>query len=53
MAKNTTENKRVGAIKDRTQYYNSKTKMYIKKDNTTGKIMSCKKTKYKGVTLKK
>ena len=52
MAKNTHNNTRKGIIKNRSQYYNSKTKLYIKKDNTTGKILSCKSTPYKSIALK-
>jgi hypothetical protein len=52
MAKNTHKNTRKGIIKNRSQYYNSKTKLYIKKDNTTGKILSCKSTPYKSIALK-
>lgn len=53
MAKNTQEGHRIGQIKDRSQTYNPKTEMYIKRDTETGKILSCKKEKYKGVRLEK
>ena len=53
MAKNTLNNTRKGAIKNRTQYYNSRTKKYVKKDTKTGQFMSCKSTPYKSVVLKK
>ena len=52
MAKNTHNNTRKGAIKNRTQYYNSRTKKYVKKDTKTGQFMSCKSTPYKSVVLK-
>lgn len=52
MAKNTLNNTRKGAIKNRTQYYNPKTKKYVKKDNKTGQFISCKSTPYKSVVLK-
>ena len=52
MAKNTLNNTRKGAIKNRTQYYNSRTKKYVKKDTKTGQFMSCKSTPYKSVVLK-
>lgn len=51
MAKNI-GNTRKGAIKDRKQYYNERTKKYVKFDTKTGKILSCSSTKYKGVSLK-
>lgn len=53
MGKNTNENFRKGAVKDRTQVYNEKNKCYIKRDKNTGKFMSVKKTPYKGVTKEK
>lgn len=49
MGKNTGKGYRTGPVKDRTQSYNPKTKMYVKRDTTTGKIISCKKTAYKNV----
>lgn len=52
MAKNTLNNTRKGAIKNRTQYYNSRIKKYVKKDTKTGQFMSCKSTPYKSVVLK-
>ena len=51
MAKNK-GNTRKGAVKDRKQYFNERTKKYVKFDTTTGKILSCSSTKYKGVSLK-
>lgn len=51
MAKNTGSEFRQGAVKDRTQTYNSKTNCYIKRDSTTGKFLSVKKDEpYKGIT---
>jgi hypothetical protein len=49
MAKNTDNNTRRGAVKDRSQVLNPKTKMYVKRDKTTGKFISAKATPYKGV----
>jgi hypothetical protein len=50
MAKNTGNNTRLGAVKDRSQVYNDKTKCYVKRDATTGQFISCKKNEpYKGV----
>lgn len=51
MAKNTNEGTRVGSIKERTQYYNEKNKLYIKRDTTTGKFISSSKNKYKSIRL--
>jgi len=54
MAKNTGNDTRKGAVKDRSQTYNSTTNCYIKRDTTTGKFVSCKKdTPYKGITSEK
>ena len=52
MGKNTGSGFRDGAVKDRSQSYNPKTNQYVKRDSNTGRIMSCKDTPYKGVTLK-
>ena len=49
MGGNTGNGSRKGQIKDRKQVYNSRTKRYIKINTETGKIMSSKKTPYKGV----
>ena len=49
MAKNTGDNHRKGATKNRSQTYNAKTKQYIKRDAKTGRFMSSKGTAYKGV----
>ena len=49
MGKNTGEGQRVGAVVDRVQYFNPKTKMYVKMDTENKKIMSCSKNRYKGV----
>lgn len=50
MAKNTNKNFRLGAVKDRSQIFNQKTKLYVKRDTKTGKFISCKTTPYKGVS---
>lgn len=51
MGKNTGSNYRQGAVKDRSQIFNSKTNCYIKRDTTTGKFISCKNNEpYKGVS---
>jgi hypothetical protein len=49
MGKNTGEGQRIGAVTDRVQYYNPKTKMYVKMDTENNKIISCSKNQYKGV----
>jgi len=49
MAKNTKTGTRQGQVKDRKQFYNSKTKQYCKMNTETGKILSNKSTPYKGV----
>ena len=53
MARNTNCNTRKGAVKDRTQVLNPKTKLYIKRDKKTGKFISAKVTPYKGITKEK
>ncbi|VVU95420.1 hypothetical protein CPAV1605_1171 [seawater metagenome] len=50
MAKNTGQNHRKGAVKDRTQVQNPKTELYMKRDSNTGRFISGKTTPYKGVT---
>lgn len=52
MAKNTGDGTRQGMIKDRSQFYNEKTGMYVKRGGD-GKIMSQSKNAYKGVKLEK
>lgn len=59
MAKNapTGDNARIGAIKDRSQTYNSKTNLYVKRNSKTGRFMDNKTSKpgekFKGVRLEK
>ena len=50
MARNTGNNSRKGAVKNRTQLFNEKTKVHLKRDKKTGQFVSGKKTPYKGVT---
>jgi len=52
MAKNTGNNTRKGAVKDRTQFFNDQTKTYLKR-GADGKFMSGKPTPYKGVSKEK
>lgn len=49
MGKNTGEGSRIGAVKERSQLYNDKTKQFIKRDTSTGRFLSAKDTPYKGV----
>lgn len=50
MATNTGENHRIGSIKDRSQFYNEVTDIYIKRDATTGRFMEGKQgNPFKGV----
>lgn len=58
MAKNSPygDNHRHGAVKARTQFYNSKTGLYYKRDKETGRIMDVKtssNTKFKGIIKEK
>lgn len=53
MAKNTGEGKRQGVVKGRTQYYNEKTKTYVKRDTKTGRFVSGSKTPYKAIKKEK
>jgi hypothetical protein len=48
MAKNNGNGKRTGIVKNRTQTYNEKTGMYMKRDEN-GKFMSGKSTPYKAI----
>lgn len=51
--KNTGKNYRLGPVKKRTQIYNGRTKMYVKRDKKTGQFMANQKKKFKGVISKK
>ena len=57
MAQNkpTGDNARKGAVKQRSQMLNPKTKLYVKRDTQTGKFMDVKTTggKFKGVRKEK
>ncbi len=48
MGKNTGEGYRIGAIKNRSQTYNPKTSLYVKRDES-GHFMACKETPFKNV----
>lgn len=49
------DNKRVGAVRQRSQVLNTQTGLYVKRDAQTGQFMSVKVTggKYKGVRTEK
>jgi hypothetical protein len=50
MAKNTGNNTRQGAVKERSQTFNPKTNCFVKRDTTTGQFLSCKKDDpFKGI----
>lgn len=49
MGKNTGDGTRIGCVKNRSQFYNQQTEMWMKRDDTTGKIVSGSKNSYKGV----
>lgn len=53
MAKNTEKDHRNGAVKNRSQCYNEKSNLYIKRDSTTGRFLSSKNTPYKGIRKEK
>jgi hypothetical protein len=53
MGKNTSSGFRIGAVKDRSQVFNEKTKQFVKRDATTGKFMATSDNKFKGVTVEK
>ena len=49
------DNARIGAVKGRSQTFNAKTNLYIKRDTTTGRFMDVKTSggKFKGVRKEK
>lgn len=51
----TGDNRRVGAVRERSQVLNPRTGLYIKRDATTGQFMDVKTSggKFKGVRLEK
>ncbi|MEC7264682.1 MAG: hypothetical protein VXW38_13155 [Bacteroidota bacterium] len=57
MAKNKPigDNARKGAVKNRSQVFNPKTKLFVKRDSETGRFMDVKTTggKFKGVRKEK
>ncbi len=49
-------NARIGAVKGRSQVFNSKTGLWVKRDRETGRFMDVKtsnKTPFKGITKEK
>ena len=53
MGGNTGKGHRKGAVKGKSQTFNPKTNQHIKRDTSTGKFVSSKKTPYKGVRTEK
>ena len=53
MAGNTNNGHRIGAVKERSQFFNPKTEQYVKRDTTTGSFISASNNKYKGVKYEK
>jgi hypothetical protein len=53
--KPTGDNSRIGAVKQRTQVFNPKTGLYVKRDVKTGQFMDVKTTggKFKGIRKEK
>lgn len=49
------DNKRIGAVKKRTQVLNTKTNLYVKRDKDTGQFIDVKTTggKFKGIIEEK
>lgn len=49
------DNRRIGAVKDRSQTFNPKTEQYVKRDTTTGRFMDVKQdgTPFKGIRKEK
>lgn len=49
------DNRRIGAVRERSQVFNPVTKQYVKRDTTTGRFMDVKqdKTPWKGVRKEK
>lgn len=55
MAKNTGDDHRIGAVRDRSQTYNPKNDTYVKRNADTGQFMGVKQggTPFKGVRKEK
>ena len=49
------DNRRIGAVRERSQSFNPVTQQYVKRDTTTGRFMDVKKdgTPFKGVRKEK
>ena len=49
------DNRRIGAVRERSQTFNPATQQYVKRDTTTGRFMDVKKdgTPFKGVRKEK
>jgi len=53
MAGNTNNGYRKGAVKDRSQTFNSTTNQFVKRNTITGQFIASSKTKFKGITSEK
>ena len=55
MAKNTGDNYRLGAVKNRSQVFNPRTRQYVERNATNGQFINVKGdgTKFKGVRREK
>jgi len=53
MGTNTKKGYRIGVVSKRSQLHNETTGQYIKRDTTTGRFLSVKKSAYKGVRLER
>lgn len=53
MGRNTGNGHRIGAVKERSQFHNEKTGVYMKRDAETGRFMKGKDTAFKGVSLER
>jgi hypothetical protein len=49
MAKNTGNNFRIGSVTGRSQTFNPRNGLHVKRNDTTGQFMAAKPTPYKGV----
>ena len=49
------DNARIGAVRERSQIYNGKTGLYVKRDTTSGRFMDVKTSggKFKGIRKEK
>ena len=53
MGKNTGNGYRMGAVKERSQFHNEQTGVFMKRDAETGRFMKGKDSAFKGVSVEK